>query len=979
MAERVSHSVSHAPDSYFFDGGSFEPRSGRLVHLDDEVRLRPKTAGVLAALLERPGQLISKSVLVDRVWGGTAGDEALAVCVAELRRALHEDSSAARLIGTVHRRGYRFIGAVSTVPLEVPARPGRGLVGRGPALDVLEGWWSRASMGDRTTGFVAGEAGSGKTALIRAFVGQVRAREVVAIGEGRCADRHGAEPYLPFLDVLTSLAHGPNGSVFRELLWELAPSWLLHLTGLVPPDAVELLQRRAADRSSGRLRREASEVLDAFTLVVPTIVVLEDLHSADRATTELLAHLTERPTRSRLLLLASYRPDELASARPLAEVLRSLRGRRRCEHHDLAPLGEDAVADLLRRRLDPAEPSGVLARQVHARTEGNALFVTTLVERLIDDDALVDRDGVLVARAPLAELGVPRNIRDLIVERVAKFDECQLHLLLAGAAAGVEFSSGEVAAGAGSLAGPGTAPADVGEVESRLLDLAAGSGVLDEVDPATPLDGSVSARFRFHHELVRDALHEQLVGVRSVLVHRAIGGMLEQAPRGAEREPAVVAEHFELGRDDARAALHFARAADVARYRLAHDEALALARRAASLAARPGAALDREVQLGLHVSLVAATLAVHGVAGQEVEAAVREAEAITDAMPHSATAGRARYLFWSIAFMAGDIRTAAARLVALEGSAAGAGDELLALQVENARTVTSFAAGAPAAALDHAARFRALEADRSGSADADRARHEITMLNRSSTSLASWLVGRPDDALRVAHDGLRIARAQGSPALVCQSLWPVAAVHQLRGESRMVGRYAQELSLLAESDATSRWRLVGDVFAGWAASSDERTRRVRTGDAAVSRAERVRHCLDALVEDGMGFGRPYHLALAVEASLDAGEARQALDAADDGIAASESTGDRWYLAELFRLRAEALLASSATDPPSRRASLQREAAGMFAEAAELARAQGASALEERVGAGEVRRSSGHSAREKAEARSTWSRVSATPV
>lgn len=171
MADHATHASSHVPDTYFFDGGTFEPLSGRLVHLDAEVRLRPKTAGVLAALLERPGQVISKAELVDRVWGGAAGDEALAVCVAELRRALHEGSTSARLIGTVHRRGYRFLSAVSTVPLQPPARSGHGLVGRGPALDVLETWWRRASAGERTTGFVAGEAGAGKTALLRAFVG----------------------------------------------------------------------------------------------------------------------------------------------------------------------------------------------------------------------------------------------------------------------------------------------------------------------------------------------------------------------------------------------------------------------------------------------------------------------------------------------------------------------------------------------------------------------------------------------------------------------------------------------------------------------------------------------------------------------------------------------------------------------------------------------------------------------------------------
>jgi len=150
MAAHTIHAgSSDVPDAYFFEGGSFEPLSGRLVHLADEVRLRPKTAGVFTVLLERPGHVISKAELVDRVWGGAAGDEAIAVCVAELRRALHEDSSAARLIGTVHRRGYRFLAGASTAPPQVPARHGHGGIARPRETGPPASWPARLEPGRR--------------------------------------------------------------------------------------------------------------------------------------------------------------------------------------------------------------------------------------------------------------------------------------------------------------------------------------------------------------------------------------------------------------------------------------------------------------------------------------------------------------------------------------------------------------------------------------------------------------------------------------------------------------------------------------------------------------------------------------------------------------------------------------------------------------------------------------------------------------
>src|SRR5215207_6797170 len=161
-------------ETYYFDGWRFDEHDGRIVRDDTEVSLRPKTAGVLRALLARAGEVVAKPELLEEVWGSAAtGDDVLAVCVNELRRLLGDDSHRPRYIATAHRRGYRFIAPVSQSPAH-PRGPVRLLVGRERELAILRNWWETACGDRRVVGFVTGAPGIGRTALVRAFATEVR-------------------------------------------------------------------------------------------------------------------------------------------------------------------------------------------------------------------------------------------------------------------------------------------------------------------------------------------------------------------------------------------------------------------------------------------------------------------------------------------------------------------------------------------------------------------------------------------------------------------------------------------------------------------------------------------------------------------------------------------------------------------------------------------------------------------------------------
>jgi hypothetical protein len=195
--------------------------------------------------------------LLEAVWSDVmVGDAALTVCVAEIRKALGDAARTPRVIETVHRRGYRFIGRAGSMddqdaPAPLRQTPGTPIVGRARELGTLGGWLARARQGDRQVGFVTGEAGIGKTALVDAFLASVPAGDC-QVGRGQCLDHYGAgEAYLPVLEAVSRLARGPDGDPVLAALTRHAPTWLVQMPGLVEPADIAALQPRVvAPRTS---------------------------------------------------------------------------------------------------------------------------------------------------------------------------------------------------------------------------------------------------------------------------------------------------------------------------------------------------------------------------------------------------------------------------------------------------------------------------------------------------------------------------------------------------------------------------------------------------------------------------------------------------------------------------------------------------------------------------------------------------------
>jgi len=557
----------------------------RLLRGDRPVPLAPRAFAVLRFLAERAGRLVTKDEILRAVWKGTHVQEAvLKVAVREIRRALADPATAPRFIETVHRRGYRFVAAAGP-PAGGAGGEGRlaTLVGRDLEMAALRGWLEQARAGERQVVFVSGEAGIGKTQVVRAFLETAGAHPGVWVAAGTCLERYGAgEAYRPILEALGRLARGPGRLDLPVILRRHAPTWLAQMPSLVDEGDRETLQHEILGATSERMVREMAEAIEALTERVVLVLLLEDLQWSDYSTLDLVTALGRRREPARLLILGTFREEEIdRSHHPLRAVKQELVMRRQCHELPLDPLPGEAVAQYLARRFAAAPVPGDLARAIHRRTVGNPLFMVNVVDHLearnLVGAAARTARGLERALAEV-ETGVPENLRRMIEKQVDRLTAAERAVCEAASVAGLDFSTLAVAAGLES---------DLARADEACEELARRGLLIRPTDVGRLPDGTVTARYAFRHPLYQSVLYQGVPLARRLRLHQRIG------ERGiavyGDRAPEIAAElavHFEQARDYRTAVSHLSRAAANAARRYANREAIDHLTRAFDLVGR---------------------------------------------------------------------------------------------------------------------------------------------------------------------------------------------------------------------------------------------------------------------------------------------------------------------------------------------------------------------------------------------------------
>ena len=596
-----------------FDAFRLEPPPGGLCRGDTVIALRPRSLAVLRYLVRHAGRLVTKAELRQHVWGGThVSDTVLRVCVQEIRAALGDTAAAPQYLETVAQHGYQFRVAGETE--EPPPRTAGPIVGRQPAVARLEAWFQRAVHGARQLVFVSGEVGIGKTTVVDCFLAHLAAGSGVRTGRGQCVEHYGeGEPYLPFLEALWQLAHGPAQDTLLAVLRRYAPLWLVQLPGLVSEPELERLQRQVAGATPARMQRELAQALDVLAADAPLVLVLEDLQWSDRSTVDLLAALAQRREPAQLLVLGTYRPvDVVLQAHPLHTMVQELGGRGQVSELPLELLtAEDAAAYLAGRLRGPI--AAPLAACVHERTEGNALFMVNLVEHLVQQRLLVRRAGQWTLRAgeEARVARLPEEVRQLLTRRLDALPAAARRVLEVASVVGQEFAVAAVAAG---TQGP------VDDVEAICDGLAAHGHFIADTGLTVWPDGTRSGRYRFHHALYPQVLYEALGTARRGRLHHQVGARLEAGYGARAGEIAAqLAVHFERGGVVQRAVHYWQQAGANAARRHAHHEAIAaLTKGLALLATLPESPERTRDELTLLLSLGELLMAAKGWGSPEV-------------------------------------------------------------------------------------------------------------------------------------------------------------------------------------------------------------------------------------------------------------------------------------------------------------------------------------------------------------------------
>ncbi|HLY50973.1 MAG TPA: AAA family ATPase [Solirubrobacteraceae bacterium] len=444
------------------------------------------------------------------------------------------------------------------LPADLRARSEAVLVGRRRESGELMRLWEAATRpapgavaaGPRGSRIVclAGEAGIGKTSLAAELARRAH-EEGATVLAGR-APREALVSYQPFLEALRHYFRVAPAAEVRSAVRDFGPE----LARLVPElrrRIPELSPEPAGDPEGERylLFEAMVGLLSAIAVRTPLLLLLDDLHWADRPTLLLLRHLSRAPQPTRLLVLISYRTE--ATGEELGDVLADLRRDGLITQLDVGGLSERETGELIRLRAgEPA--SHALTRAVHAATEGNPLFVEEVVHHLL-------QAGVRAGSASAADLrrfGLPEGVKAMIARRLGELAPETFEWLRVAAVIGRDFE-----------------PALVEELVAlgeedflAALEEALASGLI--------LDNAAEpGRYSFSHGLVREAVYEGMSAQRRQRIHARVGEALE---RRGSAEVGALALHFTRSADptDAEKAVRYAvRAGDEAVERFDYEAA----------------------------------------------------------------------------------------------------------------------------------------------------------------------------------------------------------------------------------------------------------------------------------------------------------------------------------------------------------------------------------------------------------------------
>ena len=484
--------------------------------------LRRKTWQVLRYLISRPPGLVSKSDILDAVWAGTAVEEkVVAISIREIRQALGDDAHNPRFVETVHGRGFRLLVDLQEYVRGAAGGASSRLIGRGEELAHLLGAVSAAGAGRGRTIAVCGEAGIGKSSLIRELARRGGDRAMVLVGH--CLGAGTTPPFWPWAEIVEGYLERCTPQALQSVVAPVAAD-----LGQLAPSVHEKCGTAASpvpSQESGRARLFASVVrfLRDASAMQPLVIAIEDIHGGDASTLSLLGLAARSLAGSAVCFVLSYRNDDPAAQ--MREIVGGLDRDTAFETLPLRGLGDEDIKRLVASLGAPGLPPAIVS-SLARRTAGNPFFIEQIVKHWKDLGLVGVEDGRLRSHLVGMDLPLPPAVLDAVHRRLERLSPTARELLTRAAVGGeVEMSI---------LARSGLDPPQILDG----LDEAVEARLLREL-PGVP------ARYEFSHALVAEVLHATASrGHRHHLHRDAAEALAGAAASPSDRRLGQIARHY---------------------------------------------------------------------------------------------------------------------------------------------------------------------------------------------------------------------------------------------------------------------------------------------------------------------------------------------------------------------------------------------------------------------------------------------------
>ena len=793
--------------------------------------------------------------------------------------------------------------------LDVAARRGLPpMQGRDDELATLADRWAQARAGQGSVALMAGEPGIGKSRLIWALQQHVAQSPDAFLIHLDCSPYFMNTAFYPVVQMLERVLEFGLDDTEQRLD---KMDGLLAQYGFDLPAVGPLLARLLAVPFEGRYPpldlpadRQRQLTIEALVTIMlkradyqPLLVVVEDLHWIDPSSLDLLTHLIERVPPTRQLVVLSFRP-EFVPPWPEGPGLERL---------NLNRLDREASVRIVTEIAGMPAPTELLDQLVE-KADGVPLYLEELT-KLVSEQGLIRRgNGRLDPARPRPALAIPATLADSLTARLDRLTDAKGVAQL-GAAIGRQFSYGLLAVSYGLLATVSltTASVDTRPLRRNLARLVDAGLLFVEHNPR-------GETYTFKHALIQDAAYGSLLRTTRLQYHRHIARALtEHFPATVETAPELLAHHYTQAGMTAEAVPCWLRAGQRALHASANPEAIAhLTTGLDLLADLPPGPERAGVELQFRLALGPAYMAIRGYAAPEVEACYQRARELCrelgDTLPHSQLVP-ALHGLWTNHIVRAQHTSAFALGEQVLQLGAATNDDGLLLQGNMEVGWSHFFLGELEQAREHLERVLALyDHERHSS-------HAFTYGDDPATSARSALASRccGCSATRTRRCGAakRTWRSFGrwsiTPTASPSDSTLAAFLRQYLGDPPAARALAEEAVALSEAHGLAFIGAMASMFEGWA--------RTQEGELDEGLAQ-MRRGLAAQLATGAELARPYWLWLArrgVPANRAPPGGLALLDEAD---AAVEQTHERYWEAEIHRLRGRLLLATADPAAPA---------------------------------------------------------------